>query len=120
MRTCGIVSTAWLVISCRLTHSRMSSTGRLHASLKASTVALTTWTSGEAGRGMGRSYWPNERRDRWPTIEPTDMPSIIGDSICMRPPNMARPGSLSSTSVPAAAAAEAAPSVPARCWNSGR
>ena len=43
---------------------------------------------------MGRSYWPNERRDRWPTIEPTDMPSIIGDSICIRPPNMARPGSL--------------------------
>ena len=38
----GDVSTAWLASSCRQTHSRMSSAGRLQSSPKRSTVALTT------------------------------------------------------------------------------
>ena len=43
-------------------------------------------SSSSGARGMGRSYWPKERRARWPTIEPAVMPSMVGPIICMSGP----------------------------------
>ena len=69
-RTWGTPSTAWVAISCRHTHRRRSSGGRLHSWPNSSRLAVTMGSSSVAGRGMGRSYGPNERRARCPTIEP--------------------------------------------------
>ena len=124
VRTWGTPSTAWLAISCRQTHSRRSSTGRLH-------VLAEGVDGGDhhvhlvatAGRGIGqvvlaeRAAAPGGRPS-----SPTDMPSIIGDSICIRPPNMAMAAARRSSSVGAGGAGRRGrgPSVPARCSNSGR
>ncbi len=98
MRTCGTDSTAWCATSWTHTHSRRSSFGKLHSRPNSSRFGTTTISSSLGGRGIGRSYWPNDRRARWPSIDPAVMPSIIGPSICIRPPNIAAIGSPSPSS----------------------
>ena len=78
-----------MVSSCRQTQRRTSSRPRLQSSPKRSTVAETTISSFERGRGMGRSYCPKARRARWPTIDPAAMPSRTGFSSCSSGPSMA-------------------------------
>ena len=41
------------------------------------------------GAGMGRSYWPNDRRAMCPTIEPAVMATIIGCMAWIMGPSMA-------------------------------
>ena len=50
----------------------------LHSEANVSKFAGMTITSSFAIRGTGRSYWPNDRRDKWPIMEPAVMPIIIG------------------------------------------
>ena len=109
-RTWGTPSTAWWAISWRQIHSRRSSAGRLHSSPNASRLGTRMSSSSEGRRGIGRSYWPNDRRARWPTIDPAVMATIIGCMACSIGPSMAvnwssapRPRSGSSPVAPAAA-----------------
>ena len=50
-------------------------------------------SSSLGGRGIGRSYWPNERRARCPSSEPIVMPSSTGLNICMMLPSIFAVGS---------------------------
>ena len=72
------------------------------------------------GRGMGRSYWPNVRWARWPTMLPAVMPSIIGPIIFMSGASMAT-GSVAETSSRSSVAASVSSvrSESARRSNSG-
>ena len=83
-RTWGTPSTAWVAISWRQTHRRRSSAGRLHSSPNCVEVGGDDGELvGRRAGGSGRSYWPNERWARWPTIEPAVMPSMVGPIICI-------------------------------------
>ena len=53
----------------------------LHSVANVSKFAGMTIRSSFGVRGTGRSYCPNERRERWPIIEPAVMPNIIGPII---------------------------------------
>ena len=69
-RTWGTPSTAWWAISCRQTHSRRSSAGRLHSSPNASRLRHDQHQLVARRPGDGRSYWPKLRGARWPTMVP--------------------------------------------------
>ena len=61
-------------------------------------AGTSTMTSSPGGRGTGRSYWPNERVARWPTIDPAAMPRVMGWSIPISWPSQAVAASSSSGS----------------------
>ncbi len=63
----------------------------------------TIISSSDVGRGIGKSYWPNDRRARWPTIDPAVIATIVGCMACSIGPTMA--ASWSSGSMPASARA---------------
>ena len=104
------------IISWASTHSRISSTGRLHSVAKPSMLAGTTSRLASL-RGIGRSYWPNVRWAIRPTMEPTAMPIIAGAIILLRPAIIAIIGSPASSS---GAAAGGRPSEVASSVNRGR